>query len=203
MCLLTPPCWALSWVLWQPEPFRLLLPVWADTRVPARSRGGVSELLSCLCPFICSAWIHPCLLTARQAHKMVEKEELETWWKEGNENPRKQESWVRSICNESRSPLPGLLQSLGSWFWITGFIGRLGMGDSCDSWHCWVQPVPSLSLPAFPRGPRAVSIDGSVLMASREGGLRGVLIYKRWRLKPGKASNTHTQAGWGRNKHWI
>lgn len=43
-----------------------------------RSRGSVSELLSCLCPFVCSAWIHPCLLTARQAHKMVEKEELET-----------------------------------------------------------------------------------------------------------------------------
>lgn len=203
MCLPTHPCWAVSWLLWQLKLSHLLLVVWADMPISARSSDGVSELLSCLCLFICSVWIYPYLLTAGQAHKMVEKEELEIWWKEGNEKPRKQvESWVRSVCSESRSLLLCLLQSLGSWFWITGFVGHLGMGP-CVSWQCWVQPVSSLPLPAFPRAPRTVSTDGSVLMAAHEMGLRDVLIYKRWGVKPGKASNIHTRAGCGRNKHWI
>lgn len=125
MCLRTHPCWALSWLLWQPEPSGLLLLGWADTPVSARSRDSVSELLACLCLFICSAWTYPCLLIARQAHKMVEKEELEIWWREGNEKPRKQEeSWVRPICSESQSPLwcpweafLGSLDLLGVWGW--------------------------------------------------------------------------------------
>lgn len=117
MCLATHPCWALSWLLLQPEPSCLLLLVWGDIPVSARSRDSVSELLSCLCLFFSSAWIYPRLLTARQAHK----EELEIWWKEGNEKPRKQEeSWVTSICRVPKST-----------HCITGFVGHLGMGALC------------------------------------------------------------------------